>query len=311
MRAARVTVVIAGVLLLPACGAAKEWHAEPYQSGSMTPAPPLAKPSSPVAKKPAAKGAPKKPATAAQRAAAAAVKAAVAKADAAGTVSYSMTMKTEVPGQGTVSATAKGVSAMKPPVTARMTMQLKVQGQSFAMEAIVTPDAMYMKMPVELAPEFRDKPWVKLDFDDLAAASGLDFSAMMEQSQQTSPVAYLQALVAAGDVRVVGRETIRGTATTRYSGRVTADQMAAAYTGKLREQLKGMMTSLGAQPMSIDVWLGDDGMPRRMRCSMTMNGNKTQMSMEFLQYGTKLDVRPPPASKTTDFREFTGETTVT
>jgi hypothetical protein len=234
------------------------------------------------------------------------VKAAGEKADKAGTVSYSMVMKTTVTGKGEVTTNAEGVSAMKPPLRGRIAMTMNIAGKPVAIEMLMTPDAFYMKYPPDMAKAFGGKLWVKMAFADLEKVGGLNFKQLFEQSQQSSPMAYLKALVAAGDIKKVGKETIRGTETTHYSGTIDPNALTKAYSGALKAQIDGLMKQMGTSPVAMDVWIAADGLPRRIHEVMTVAGNETDIAMEFLKFGATVDVTPPPADQTTDFGKLLG-----
>jgi hypothetical protein len=239
---------------------------------------------------------------------AALLKVAGEKADEAGTVSYTMVMKTTVPGQGEVTTNAEGVSSMKPPLRGRISMTMDMAGKPIAMEMVMTPDAMYIKYPPDMAKAFGGKAWVKMAFADLEKVAGLDFKQLVEQSQQNSPTAYLKALVAAGDIKEVGKEEIRGIETTHYSGTITPDALTKAYKGDVQVQMEALLKQMGTSPIKMDVWLAGDGLPRRLHQVMTVAGNDADIVIDLLEYGAKLDVTPPPADETTDIGNMLGGT---
>ncbi|MEO6715116.1 MAG: hypothetical protein ABIM89_17050 [Mycobacteriales bacterium] len=234
------------------------------------------------------------------------MRAAGQKADQAGTATYSIVMKTTIPGQGPVTIKGKGVSSLRQPL-GRSSMTMAGANQNISMEVLMTSSALYMKFPKEMAQELGGKAWLKMSFADLQKASGLDLKALLEQSQQSSPTEYLKALVAAGDIKDLGTETVRGTATTHYSGTVTVQALTSAYQGELREQVAGLLKQMGTSPVKMDVWVAADGLPRRMRQVMTVGGNRSDMSMEFLRFGDTLDLTPPPATQTTDLATLMGK----
>ncbi len=230
------------------------------------------------------------------------------KADAAGTVSYSMIMKTTATGTGEITTTAEGVSAMKPPLRSRIAMTIDSAGKPLVMEMLMTPDAMYIKYPPEMAKQFGGKAWVKLGFADLEKAGGQNFKQLIEQSQQSSPTAYLKTLVAAGDIKEVGQETIRGTETTQFSGTITAEALTKAYSGDVQVQMESLLKQMGTSPVKLDVWMGADGLPRRLHQLMTIAGNEADITIEFLKFGAELDVTPPPAEEITNMATPLGGT---
>lgn len=222
------------------------------------------------------------------------------KAEQAGTAKFVMTMKMTVPGQGDVTIRANGAQTLKAPLKARMVMKMAGGGQDMRFETIMTAKAMYMKFPKELAQQMGGKAWVKIVFADLKGLSGVDIQTLIDQSQQSGPTAYVKMLVAAGDVKEVGTETIRGEETTQYSGTVQPEDLTKAFTGDLRKQYSALLKQIGSSPIEMDIWVGADGLPRRLHQVMSFQGNEMDLSMDLYDFGTKVDVTPPPASKTTD-----------
>jgi len=216
-----------------------------------------------------------------------------------------MVIKTAVPGQGAVTITAKGISALAPPLKGRFTMDVKgvAPGQDMALEMLMTPEAMFIKFPAEITKQLGGKTWVRMSFNDLAEQGGVDVKQIMEQSQQSSPTAYLKALVAGGNFKSVGKETIRGDKTTHYAGSVTPDQLASAY-GTAKDSIAGVLKAMGDKPIKMDVWVAEDGLPRRLRQVSTIMGGKADALIEFLAFGEKLNVKPPAAADTMEFAEL-------
>ena len=201
---------------------------------------------------------------------------------------------------GSMSIDMAGAMQTKP-LAGRMTMSgMSVAGQDVGdITALITPDAMYMKMPM-LADRL-GKPWIEMKFSDLKAQSGFDFSQFTSQAEQMQPAQYIQQLEAAGDVRAVGTETVNGIETTHYSGSVSLAESLSHYSASMRQQLESVMKQAGFTGSDIDVWLDDKGLVRRVHSSAEGGKGTFTFSMDVLAYGVPVDVTPPPASEVADF----------
>jgi hypothetical protein len=204
---------------------------------------------------------------------------------------------------GTVSADLAGTMQNKP-LAGRMTISgMQVAGQDIGdVTALITPDAMYMKMPM-LADRV-GKPWIEFKFSDLKAASGFDFSQFTSQAQQMQPSQYIAQLAASGDVHAVGTETVNGVSTTHYAGSVSVEESLSHYSASMRRQLEPVMKQAGFTGSDIDVWLDGKGLVRRVRSSAQGGKGTFSMSMDVLAYGVPVDVTPPPTSQVVDLGQM-------
>jgi hypothetical protein len=204
---------------------------------------------------------------------------------------------------GTVKADLAGTMQTKP-LAGRMTMTgMQVAGQDVGtLTALITPQAMYVKMPM-LADQL-GKPWFEIKFSDIKAASGLDLGQLTSQAQQMQPAQYIEQLAASGDVRAVGTETVNGIRTTHYSGSVSIEESLSHYSEAMRRQLETTMKQSGFTGSDIDVWLDDKGLVRRVRSSAVGGKGTFSLSMDVLAYGVPVDVTPPPASQVADLGQL-------
>lgn len=186
------------------------------------------------------------------------------------------------------------------------------------MRMIMDGDIAYMNMG-ELEAVFGAGPdgWIRIDSN-----AGGGTGSMM--SGTSDPRAFLALLAGDdGSVPEVGREDIRGVATTHYRG--TLD-MAAAMATASAEQQADLSSALSAQGLSletlgdlvipVDVWIDDNDQVRRFSLTMDigdMAGSMGQaegvsgvtmvMNMEMFDYGAEIDVALPPPDMVVDLTE--------
>jgi hypothetical protein len=186
-------------------------------------------------------------------------------------------------------------------------MQLPEIGPA-RMELRMVGTKMYMRMPEGLAGELPNgREWLGLDLDkalDDVGMGGLDFSA------QQDPAKILQYLRAAGvDVREDGSASVRGVDTKRYVGELDfrrALEAGLEQSGLSKEEQKRARTSmnkvleqLGSEKIPIEVFIGEDGLLRRITMDMDMavEGERMEMSMtmDYFDFGVDVNVQAPPA----------------
>jgi LppX_LprAFG lipoprotein len=181
-----------------------------------------------------------------------------------------------------------------------------VGGQTLpgGMTMLMTPDAYYLRIPA-LEGQL-GKPWAKLALADIAQESGLDLSALTQQAQQGNPMVYLELLQNAGDLEIVGSETVAGVPTTHYRGTVDYAETLDQLTPELRAQLEQQLSAAGTQTATIDVWIDADGTVRQLAQESESTLGPVTVTMTIEEYGVPVDVTPPAEEETADLRELTG-----
>jgi hypothetical protein len=146
---------------------------------------------------------------------------------------------------------------------------------------------------------------VKLDLQRELGKLGVNLPQLQLGGSQ-SPVDGLRWLRGSKRATKLGTETIDGVATTHY--RVTVDKADALSkaTPKQRELLQRLLRLAGqrgvdAEPNTVDVWVGDDGLVRRMTQKLGALGSVTTT---FSDFGAPVHIEAPPADQTVDFSEL-------
>lgn len=162
-----------------------------------------------------------------------------------------------------------------------------VQG---TLDEVMNGWTVYMRSPVFARVLPQGKSWVSLDVKTLGSKLGVDVG----QVAQSSPTDVLPALEKAGSVKKVGSETIDGVQTTHYQAVIDPAKLPNG----------AQLAKAHLSPFPVDVWIGGDGLPRRLTISeaATENGQTvtTRMTMNFSGYGEQVHVTAPPADQTLD-----------
>jgi hypothetical protein len=173
-----------------------------------------------------------------------------------------------------------------------LTMHANVAGVDMKIDAILDGTTMYMRSPLLSAALPQGKTWMKVDLQKAGQQNGIDFSALVAQN----PSDQFKQLQSAGEMTKVGDETVDGTDTTHYRGRVDVT--------KLPQGAK-ILALTKARYGPYDVWIGkDDGYIRRLKTtySYASPGSKARqaiaMTMTFDDFGKDVTITPPAASET-------------
>lgn len=130
------------------------------------------------------------------------------------------------------------------------------------------------------------KTWLKVD----SKSGGLFGSS-------GDPTAFFDQLKGvAGDIKVEGTETIRGTSTTKYSASIDTEKAIAAAPAASREVIRKGFEGLPATTLPVTVWAGDDGLLRKMSFEIKTKDITASTAFELYDYGTAVSVTlPSPA----------------
>lgn len=171
-----------------------------------------------------------------------------------------------------------------------------------------TADAMYVNVGDEFATTAGNGAhWIAYDYDTLAERAGPSGAFVKDQMQNNNPSRSVQLLMATGEVRKVGTETVKGTQTTHYSGTVDVSEMTRMQSKELSQaelqQLQQQLQTVGLETEKIDLWIDEDDL--LVKKSETAENTKGQGDYEsvvhYSDYGTDVTVEEPPDADTVDF----------
>ncbi|MFF5018567.1 hypothetical protein [Streptomyces sp. NPDC001165] len=176
-----------------------------------------------------------------------------------------------------------------------------------SMEARYLPDAYYAKMSAKFAQQLGGKHWLKYSYDDLAKYGGASGAFLKDQLKTATPNQSVKMLLASGDVKKVGQETISGVHTTHYAGNLNVADLAGRHTDLSASQLadlKKMLDQAGVTTEKIDIWVnGQDLLVKKIEKADMATGTMTSTAY-YTDYGVKVAAEAPPAADTKDFTEL-------
>jgi hypothetical protein len=178
------------------------------------------------------------------------------------------------------------------------------------MEIIFDGTVLYVSgFGEEVAP---GKSWMKIDTTKVPGGSQL--GALGQFDSPAEELQYLRAV--SKEVEEKGEDEVRGVPTTRYRAvidvRKLGDVAASEAPPQLRKEVRREATALfeeaGIDEAPMDVWLDGDGLPRKMTLELAFEVEgekaKTEISVEFFDFGVPVRVSHPPASETVDVLTF-------
>lgn len=162
------------------------------------------------------------------------------------------------------------------------------------------------------------RKWVKIDAVEMGRAAGVDVAALPRAGQDPAQ-AMSQLRAVSGKVETVGREEVRGVATThhrttidlrRYPALVPAADRAAA-----RAAIARLVDEIGVSEIPVDVWIGEDDLVRRLsqKLPLEIDGGPIAIDQrfEFYDFGTAVHIEVPSPSEVTDVTDLPAAGTAT
>ena len=157
---------------------------------------------------------------------------------------------------------------------------------------------MYMQLGFLASQIPGGKKWVKLDFSKLGKSQGLDFNQLLSGSQ-LQPTDLLSMLEAEGaKIQSLGSATVDGATTMHY--RVTIDPTKALQAKGLTSPLLAGMASQMPTSLPVDVWIGKDGLVRRVQIAVGLAQSHVDMTMDLYDYGAQVTIAAPPSDSVFD-----------
>jgi len=148
------------------------------------------------------------------------------------------------------------------------------------------------------------KPWIKIDLSKLSGAGGV-----AGQLQSLDPNSYLVQLKGVtGAVKKIGKEKVRGESTTHYAFTVDLDKAARLAPAEQRAGIEAAAKTVANKTVPTELWLDGAGRVRRFKQKVLITSGlatgTTDLTIEYFDFGTKVEVVAPPADQTADFTQL-------
>jgi len=241
----------------------------------------------------------------------AAVTLAATKTNEAGTARFATEMEMTIQGQ-TITGTGSGeLDLERQLMHMEMTMQSPTGGGGIDSEMYGSGLTIYMRSAAMGAAAPGIKEWIEIDLAAAGEELGFDFGAL-QQLGQNDPTASLDYLRGAKSVEELGQEDVRGTSTTHYRAVVDWDSVVEESPEDVRDAMRANVEVLkewmGADEMTFDVWLDDEGRMRRQTMEFAYQqgpaaGSTMDMTVEMFDFGADIVIQLPDPSEVTSFKE--------
>ncbi len=162
-------------------------------------------------------------------------------------------------------------------------------GGNGTFEMRLVDGTMYMNMGGLAGALPGGKQWIATDLRD--------FGGSESQLTGQNPADMLANLRGAGDVQDLGTATVNGVETHHYRAEVDLAKAMDKVAPKYRDQAKRSIKLLGTT-FPMDVWIDNDGLPRRMGLELHVRKIDMRERVDFTDYGEPVDVQAPPADQT-------------
>lgn len=183
-----------------------------------------------------------------------------------------MEMKMTIEGPFTISTTATGVYDLD---TQASRFKMGIGERSLEMRTL--DGTLYMKMPTA-----GEERWLASPLPEGGIASGMT---------QADPTSYLELMKAvSSDVDEVGTENVRGVRTTHYRFDIDPKKVESPSP----QFSPADLTAAGIETLPLDVWVGPDDLPRRIRMALGAAGSDIKIDIEMYDYGKPVNVEAPP-----------------
>lgn len=165
----------------------------------------------------------------------------------------------------------------------------------------------YMKIPGLDALTGASGKWIKLDAAALAKGQSVDLQNLLS-GQRNDPSQMLDLLrTHAQSVTEVGREDVRGVATTRSTATIDIAQLyRASGTVVDEKRLGAAIEQLSGGVMTVDVWIDDAGLVRRQAIAVPSTTGVLTYNIEFFDFGAPVQVTVPADRDAIDLTALIG-----
>jgi hypothetical protein len=92
---------------------------------------------------------------------------------------------------------------------------------------------------------------------------------------------------------------IRGEETTRYAATIEPAEIPKHYKDDPLQTAR-LVKRLGDTPVGINVYIGADGLPRRINLVMRIEGHNADLTIDLSEFGVEVSPQEPPKAQTTD-----------
>ena len=218
------------------------------------------------------------------------------------------------PGSGAISMSGAGVVDTQTrkghlTLTTSGGSGLPASARDATQQLIIDGLRIYVRSPLLASLLPSGVKWLKIDAAKVGRAAGIDLAVLAQSAQD--PSQSMQVLEAvSGDVKKVGDEQVRGVDTTHYRATVDLRKYPSVVPEASRAaaevSVEKTIQLTGTRRIPVDVWIDGDDLVRRFEQKLAAQGMPITQRIELYDFGTKVDVEPPPAREVKDLSDIAG-----
>jgi hypothetical protein len=175
-------------------------------------------------------------------------------------------------------------------------LKLTSNGKSSYIKAILSETTFYLSEPA-LTKQL-GKPWIKLDLSAMKKTPLGSISQLVHSLQSNNFLNLTQLFAVTKNVRVVGKQTVDGVATTEYAGSFRTADALKALSPAYRKVLAPEFQALGNTPVSFRVWIDGHHYTRKVTDVETINGETISTTVFVKAINQPVHITIPPSSQT-------------
>jgi hypothetical protein len=203
------------------------------------------------------------------------------------------------PGSGPIQMAGTMTEELSPSLQAKVnfsTFQVPGAPVSGGAREIVTTKAVYVK-EASLSQAFHTtKPWVEIPVSAISKSSGINFSSLLSQAQNSNPLSQTQMLTASPDVHKVGTATVNGVPVTEYAGTYSMGKALATLQAASRDAISKQVTSMGIKTAKFHVWIDGQQQVRKLSVTLTSSKLTEAVTETITSVNQPVSITPPPAA---------------
>jgi hypothetical protein len=209
--------------------------------------------------------------------------------------SLSATFSADLSGQvaGTITGT---LQMQRNPLLMSMNMNLAATGQAMTLRAILSGNAMYLKLnSAARVPSSLSGKWAKIPLTGLGSSSL--FGSLQHEIQNENPVSQLAGLSAAEHLHAAGTQVVSGVTTTRYNGSFTPSAAVKALGAAQRSALGPSLKQIKGD-VALSVWIDSSDYVRKFQATESIDDVTINFSYTFGSFNEPVKITLPPPSQT-------------
>lgn len=174
------------------------------------------------------------------------------------------------------------------------TMRFDAPGLDGSVAFVFDGPTTYMKV-TGLGGTLPEGKWIRLDTKDLETDAGKQALAQVNQTGADQALAYLKEVA---DVTAIGPENLDGVQTTHYRGRADRSKLAGA-----DNSTADAIEKAGVSEVPIEAWIDAHNRLRRIEIDLVTDAAAIHETVDFSDYGVKVNPAVPAAAETVPFKQ--------